>query len=192
MPMVCEDLTARESLLFGAFSHERLSLVSRTRNNLISLKIAELEALMHRAEGESISLISRAIRNGAVSDHVLVSVLWYVGPAYACAQVLSEMRVVEMLVARRTILTFSRSLLQLTSLHDSSLATNAWDPVLELYQKLPPPKPFFEPFLKSLQSLDVYGLLSVNPQHAMGLLRLIEVRGGLEKVNTPGLAAVIS
>jgi hypothetical protein len=76
--------------------------------------------------------------------------------------------------------------------HDPSLATNAWDPELEVHQKTPAPNPFFEPFLRSLQWLDVYGLLSMHQKHAAGLLEMIRMRGGLGKVFTPGLAATIS
>ncbi|KAL3487438.1 hypothetical protein BJX62DRAFT_191684 [Aspergillus germanicus] len=50
----------------------------------------------------------------------------------------------------------------------------------------------FQPTLRSLQWLDIYGRLSPNPIHQVGLLRLVELRGGLDKIELPGLAAVIS
>jgi hypothetical protein len=51
--------------------------------------------------------------------------------------------------------------------------------------------PFYAP-LRSLQWLDIYGRLSPHPVHQAGLLQLIALRGGLEKIELPGLAAVIS
>ncbi|KAL2855627.1 hypothetical protein BJX68DRAFT_230926 [Aspergillus pseudodeflectus] len=51
--------------------------------------------------------------------------------------------------------------------------------------------PFYAP-LRSLQWLDIYGRLSPHPVHQAGLLQLISLRGGLEKMELPGLAAVIS
>ncbi|KAL2861794.1 hypothetical protein BJX68DRAFT_251642 [Aspergillus pseudodeflectus] len=50
----------------------------------------------------------------------------------------------------------------------------------------------FQPTLRSLQWLDIYARLSPNPIHQAGLLRLVELRGGLYKLKLPGLAAVIS
>jgi len=46
--------------------------------------------------------------------------------------------------------------------------------------------------LKGLQSLDVYGRLSMVPIHVMGLIKLIEMRGGLQNIQMEGLAATIS
>lgn len=54
------------------------------------------------------------------------------------------------------------------------------------------PDSVFKPPLRSLQWLDVYGRLSSNPIHQAGLLQLIKLKGGLEKIKLPGLAAVIS
>jgi hypothetical protein len=51
--------------------------------------------------------------------------------------------------------------------------------------------PFYPP-LKNLQWLDIYGTLSPNPVHAQGLAQLISMRGGLESLTLPGLAATIS
>jgi len=51
--------------------------------------------------------------------------------------------------------------------------------------------PFYPP-LRSLQWLDIYGTPSANPIHAQGLAQLIELRGGLENVTLPELAATIS
>ncbi|PGH09684.1 hypothetical protein AJ80_07635 [Polytolypa hystricis UAMH7299] len=50
----------------------------------------------------------------------------------------------------------------------------------------------FTPPLKSLQWLDVYGTLALNPVHARGLCQLVDMRGGLEKLTLPGLAETIS
>lgn len=50
----------------------------------------------------------------------------------------------------------------------------------------------FRPPLRSLQWLDVYGTLSPNPIHQEGLAQLVRLRGGLERIELPGLAAVIS
>lgn len=46
--------------------------------------------------------------------------------------------------------------------------------------------------LRNLQWLDVYGGLSLNDQHIKGLLALIESKGGIDKVELPGLAETIS
>ncbi|EED19460.1 conserved hypothetical protein [Talaromyces stipitatus ATCC 10500] len=55
------------------------------------------------------------------------------------------------------------------------------------------PKPYpFDPPLRKLQWLDAYGYLSPNSVHQAGLAILIALRGGLDKLELPGLAAVIS
>lgn len=46
--------------------------------------------------------------------------------------------------------------------------------------------------LKSLQSLDSFSLSDIDPIHVDGLAKLIELKGGLEKIETPGLASVIT
>jgi hypothetical protein len=51
--------------------------------------------------------------------------------------------------------------------------------------------PFHAP-LRSLQWIDIYGSLFPNPVHEAGLVQLIALRGGLEEIQLPGLAAVIS
>lgn len=71
------------------------------------------------------------------------------------------------------------------------LAANAWDVTLEKFLNEPAPAPIFDPLLKSLQWLDIYGLLSAHPIHAAGLVQLINLRGGLHNLETPGLAATI-
>ncbi|KIW34067.1 uncharacterized protein PV07_00867 [Cladophialophora immunda] len=73
-----------------------------------------------------------------------------------------------------------------------ALATNAWDLTLQRFQTQPATQPIFDPLLKSLQWLDVYGLLSAHPIHAAGLVQLIALRGGLKNIQTNGLAAIIS
>ncbi|KAL2839505.1 hypothetical protein BJY01DRAFT_219241 [Aspergillus pseudoustus] len=50
----------------------------------------------------------------------------------------------------------------------------------------------FQPPLRSLQWLDVYGTSWPNPVHQAGLVRIIELCGGLDPIRLPGLAAVIS
>jgi hypothetical protein len=61
------------------------------------------------------------------------------------------------------------------------------------YQKveLPPKTPKQGP-LKSLQLLDSFSLSNLDPVHVDGLRKLIELKGGLEQIETPGLAPVIS
>ncbi|KAJ9613098.1 hypothetical protein H2200_003039 [Cladophialophora chaetospira] len=71
------------------------------------------------------------------------------------------------------------------------MAANAWDLTLERFLEQSAPAPVFDPLLKSLQWLDIYGLLSVHPTHAAGLVQLIKLRGGLHKIQTPGLAATV-
>jgi len=73
-----------------------------------------------------------------------------------------------------------------------TLAANSWDLRLKDFQERPGPSPIFDPLLKSLQWLDLYGLLSIHPQHAAGLVQLVERRGGLYNIHTPGLAATVS
>jgi hypothetical protein len=51
--------------------------------------------------------------------------------------------------------------------------------------------PFHAP-LRSLQWIDIYGSLFPNPIHQAGLVQMIALRGGLEEIQLPGLAAVIS
>jgi hypothetical protein len=50
----------------------------------------------------------------------------------------------------------------------------------------------FKPPLGDLQWLDIYATTSFNAAHHMGLYHLIQLRGGLENIELPGLAAVIS
>ncbi|KIW63846.1 hypothetical protein PV04_08818 [Phialophora macrospora] len=71
------------------------------------------------------------------------------------------------------------------------MAANAWDLTLERFLNEPAPPPIFDPLLKSLQWLDIYGLLSDHPIHAAGLVQLIKLRGGLHEIRTPGLAATV-
>ncbi|OCT44561.1 hypothetical protein CLCR_05640 [Cladophialophora carrionii] len=71
------------------------------------------------------------------------------------------------------------------------MAANAWDLTLERFLNEPAPPPIFDPMLKSLQWLDVYGLLSDHPIHAAGLMQLIKLRGGLHEIRTPGIAATV-
>ncbi len=72
-----------------------------------------------------------------------------------------------------------------------TMAANAWDLTLERFLEQSGPSPVFDPLLKSLQWLDLYGLLSAHPIHAAGLVQLINLRGGLHKIRTPGLAATV-
>ncbi|RFU31482.1 hypothetical protein B7463_g4882, partial [Scytalidium lignicola] len=46
--------------------------------------------------------------------------------------------------------------------------------------------------LRSLQFMSSFGLMASDPVHFDGLSRLIELKGGLEKIEMPGLAALIS
>jgi hypothetical protein len=50
----------------------------------------------------------------------------------------------------------------------------------------------FTPPLRRLQWLDIYGRMSSSSAHQVGLLQLINLRGGLECVELPGLAAILS
>jgi hypothetical protein len=76
MPIIVEDEIALTSLLFGALSHERLCLLSKSRNN-DNPRLAKLEVYMHQTEAVSVSLISKALRqSGEISDAILVAVLW--------------------------------------------------------------------------------------------------------------------
>jgi hypothetical protein len=51
--------------------------------------------------------------------------------------------------------------------------------------------PFNTPF-QSLQWIDVYSSLPPNPIHVEGLIEIIKLRGGLESIKLPCLAAIIS
>jgi hypothetical protein len=51
--------------------------------------------------------------------------------------------------------------------------------------------PFQSP-LRDLQWLDIYGRLMPNPVHLSGLAQLIKLRGGVEQIQLPGLAPIIS
>ncbi|PTU23335.1 hypothetical protein P175DRAFT_0530445 [Aspergillus ochraceoroseus IBT 24754] len=68
------------------------------------------------------------------------------------------------------------------------LATNQ----LEGVKELQPKDTSFQPPLQSLQWLDIYGCMLTNPIHQAGLVQLVNLRGGLDKLELPGLAAVIS
>lgn len=51
--------------------------------------------------------------------------------------------------------------------------------------------PFDAPF-QSLQWVDVYSSLPPNPIHLEGLVKIIELKGGLENIKCPCLAAIMS
>jgi hypothetical protein len=77
MPLIIGDKIALASLLFGALSHQRLSLLSKTRDAENNPQLAQLEAYMHQTETVSITLICKEIaRTKDVSDATLVAVLW--------------------------------------------------------------------------------------------------------------------
>lgn len=46
--------------------------------------------------------------------------------------------------------------------------------------------------LRDLQGLELYSSMKTVPLHFNGLALLVELRGGLEKVKLPGIAAIIS
>lgn len=46
--------------------------------------------------------------------------------------------------------------------------------------------------LRTLQRIDSYGLTVTDPIHAEGLEKMLELKGGFEKIEMPGLAALIS
>ncbi|KAJ5620098.1 hypothetical protein N7510_004082 [Penicillium lagena] len=50
----------------------------------------------------------------------------------------------------------------------------------------------FRPPLRQLQWLDIYATASFNATYHMGLYHLIQLRGGLESIELPGLATIIS
>jgi hypothetical protein len=56
---------------------------------------------------------------------------------------------------------------------------------------MPPRVPRQGP-LRGLQSLDSYALMDTVPVHVDGLSKLIEIKGGLEKIEMPGVAALVS
>ncbi|PTU22136.1 hypothetical protein P175DRAFT_0523291 [Aspergillus ochraceoroseus IBT 24754] len=51
--------------------------------------------------------------------------------------------------------------------------------------------PFTAP-MQRLQWLDIYGCLPPNMVHITGLVQMVNLRGGLEKIELPGLASIIS
>lgn len=143
--MALQDITAFNSLVFGALSHRRLSLLRRG-GDLSEAATTKLDLDMKRAETTSISLINLALQNPnqELSDGLIVSVL--------------------------------------------CLASNAWD--MSVWESKI--QPVFDPPLKSLQWLDLYGVLRAHPVHAAGLAQIVALRGGLQNIQTPGLAATIS
>lgn len=68
------------------------------------------------------------------------------------------------------------------------MATNL---AVDLSDNEPKRSPFQAPLL-SLQWLDVYGRLSPNPVHQVGLIQLLMMKGGLHSLRLKGLAAIIS
>ncbi|KAL4862080.1 hypothetical protein BDV12DRAFT_203388 [Aspergillus spectabilis] len=67
------------------------------------------------------------------------------------------------------------------------LAHNQPDDNLSSVQKTP-----FTAWMSRLQWLDIYGSLKPNLMHIKGLIQMVNLRGGLDKIGLPGLAAVIS
>ena len=47
-------------------------------------------------------------------------------------------------------------------------------------------------FLKELQDLHIYCKMEIVLEHVLGLIRLVELIGGLQNVKTPGMAQIIS
>jgi hypothetical protein len=50
----------------------------------------------------------------------------------------------------------------------------------------------FEPPLRNLQWLDIYGSLPPNDIHLSGLTQLVSLRDGLQNINLPMLASILS
>jgi len=83
---------------------------------------------------------------------------------------------------------FSRSTHEALILSVLCMASNTRDETVWLRQKFSP----FNAPLKKLQCLDIYGTLVLHPAHAQGLIRLVQLHGGLKEIVTVGLAAIIS
>jgi hypothetical protein len=82
----------------------------------------------------------------------------------------------------------SRALSDAVILSVICLANNTEDELLwDKNLRLP-----FQPPLRGLQWLDIYGSLLPNPIHLAGLAQLIKLREGLERINLPGLAPILS
>lgn len=47
-------------------------------------------------------------------------------------------------------------------------------------------------FLKELQELNVYGRMRTDDAHKQGLISLLQLHGGVEKLKTPGIASSIT
>jgi len=47
-------------------------------------------------------------------------------------------------------------------------------------------------FLKELQSLHIYCKMEIVVEHVLGLMKLVELMGGLDKIRIPGMAQVVS
>ena len=47
-------------------------------------------------------------------------------------------------------------------------------------------------FLRELQSLHIYGKMATVLEHVLGLVQMMNMLGGLQKIKTPGIAATIS
>lgn len=69
----------------------------------------------------------------------------------------------------------------------SGLASYAIDVTIDSNRKVPSQGP-----LKNLRGLDVYSALTTVPEHARGLATLVELKGGLDRIRTPGIASTIS
>ena len=83
---------------------------------------------------------------------------------------------------------FSRSEHEALILSVLCMATNTRDETAWLRKGFTP----FQAPLQKLQCLDIYGMIALHSIHALGLIRLVQLRGGLEELTTPGLAATIS
>jgi hypothetical protein len=81
----------------------------------------------------------------------------------------------------------SRAVSDAVILSVASLANHSGDD--SVWDTKPSP---FEPPLRSLQWLDIYGCLLPNHVHLNGLVQIIKLREGPGKTRLPGLAAILS
>lgn len=134
------------------------------------------------------------ILNLAVNNTTLLYAMMYAGMMFArTANNQQTPSVLELQFGTRAIHMLSQ---QLTTSSTAATEANIWAVVAlgycDNFNPLRPGKHPRQSFLKELQSLHIYGRMTVNLAHIQGLKQLIQLMGGLDKIRTPGIAQVIS
>ncbi|RVX74523.1 hypothetical protein B0A52_01649 [Exophiala mesophila] len=157
-------------------------------------KTCLLEMVTNRSSDSYGPHFAGNILNLAVNNTTLLYAMMFAGMMFArTANNQTTPSVLELQFGARAIHMLSQ---QLRSPATAATEANIWAVVAlgycDNFISLRPGKHPRQSFLKELQSLHIYGRMTVNLAHIQGLKQLIQLLGGLDKIRTPGIAQVIS